>query len=164
VTLNPGVYCGGITITGGGTVTFNPGIYIINGGGFNWGGSATLNGSQVMFFITGQNGYTAGPLNASGNGSINLTAPNSGVYEGLLFFQDRNVTYGGTNTFNGNSNSNTTGAFYFPTTALAYSGSSTGRYQALVAKTVSMTGNSTLLNDPAGAFTALASKAASLVQ
>src|SRR5205085_12520623 len=93
VTLNPGVYCGGITITGSGTVTFSSGTYILNGGGFNWGGSATLNGARVMFFITGQNGYTAAPLNASGNGSINLTAPNSGVYEGLLFFQDRTVTY-----------------------------------------------------------------------
>ena len=164
VTLNPGVYCGGITITGSGTVTFNSGTYIINGGGFNWGGSATLNGSHVMFFITGQNGYTAAPLNASGNGSINLTAPNSGVYEGLLFFQDRTVTYSTTNTFNGNANSNTTGAFYFPSTGLTYSGSSTGRYQALVAKTVTMTGNSNFMNDPSGAFTALASKTASLVQ
>jgi hypothetical protein len=164
VTLNPGVYCGGISITGSGTVTLNPGIYIINGGGFNWGGSATLNGSHVMFFITGQNGYTAAPLNASGNGSINLTAPDSGVYEGLLFFQDRAVSYSTANTFSGNANSNTTGAFYFPTTALTYSGSSTGRYQALVAKTVTMTGNSSFMNDPTGTFTALASKTASLVQ
>jgi hypothetical protein len=164
VTLNPGVYCGGITITGSGTVTFNSGTYIINGGGFNWGGSATLNGSHVMFFITGQNGHSPAPLNASGNGSINLTAPISGVYEGLLFFQDRNITYSTSNTFNGNANSNTTGAFYFPSTGLTYSGSSTGRYQALVAKTVTMTGNSNFMNDPSGAFTALASKTASLVQ
>jgi hypothetical protein len=164
VSLNPGVYCGGISITGGGTVTFNAGTYILNGGGFNWGGSATLNGSGVMFYITGQAGYTAAPLNAQGNGSINLTAPDSGVYEGLLFFQDRNVTYSTANTFIGNSNSVTTGAFYFPTTSLSYSGSSTGRYQALVAKRVTMTGNANFLNDPTGAYTALTSKTAGLVQ
>src|SRR6185437_14227182 len=153
-TLNPGVYCGGIGITGGATITFNPGIYIINGGGFNWGGSATLNGTHVMFFLTGQNGYTAAPLNANGNGSINLSAPNSGTYEGLLFFQDRNVAYTTANTFSGNSNSSTSGAFYFPTTALNYAGSSTGRYQALVAKTINMTGNANFLNDVSGQFTA----------
>jgi len=164
VTLNPGTYCGGITISGSGTITFNPGIYIINGGGFNWSGSATLNGARVMFFITGQYGYTAAALNASGNGSINLSAPDSGPYEGLLFYQDRNLSYATANTFNGNANSNTTGAFYFPTTSLTYSGSSTGRYQALVAKTITMTGNSNFLNDPTGTFTALASKTASLIQ
>jgi hypothetical protein len=163
-TLNPGVYCGGITITGSGPITFNPGTYIINGGGFNWGGSATLTGSHVMFYITGQNGYTAAPLNASGNGSINLTAPSSGAFEGLLFYQDRSLTYTTANTFNGNSNSVTTGAFYFPTTSLTYSGSSTGRYQALVAKTITMSGNANFLNDTTGTFTALSSKTASLIQ
>ena len=164
VTLNPGVYCGGISITGSGTVTFNPGIYIMNGGGFNWGGSATLNGSHVMFYITGQSGYSAAPLNASGNGSINLTAPNSGTYEGLLFYQDRNVTYSTANTFIGNSSSVTSGAFYFPTTSLTYSGSSTGRYQALVVKSITITGNANFLNDPSGSYTALASKSATLIQ
>ena len=42
-------------------------------------------------------------------------APNTGPYEGLLFYQDRSLTYTSNNIFNGNSNSNTTGAFYFPT-------------------------------------------------
>jgi hypothetical protein len=100
----------------------------------------------------------------SGRGAINLTAPDSGTYEGLLFFQDRTVTYSTANVFNGNASSNTSGAFYFPTTSLTYSGSSTGRYQALVAKTVTMTGNSNFLNDPDGVYTALATKTASLVQ
>jgi hypothetical protein len=59
----------------------------------------------------------------SGRGAINLTAPDSGTYEGLLFFQDRTVTYSTANVFNGNASSNTSGAFYFPTTSLTYSGS-----------------------------------------
>lgn len=33
-TLSPGVYCGGI-YDNGGTVTFNPGVYILNGGGLS---------------------------------------------------------------------------------------------------------------------------------
>jgi len=164
ITLNPGVYCGGITLNGTGTATFNPGIYIINGGGFNWGGSAAVTGARVMFYITGSASYAAAPLNASGNGSINLSAPDQGTYEGLLFFQDRTVSYSTANTWNGNSSSNTSGAFYFPTTALTYSGSSTGRYQALIAKTISMTGNSNFLNDPSGSYTALAVKTAALIQ
>jgi hypothetical protein len=163
-TVNPGVYCGGMTVTGSGTITFNPGIYVLNGGGFNWGGSAALKGAHVMFFITGDSTHPAAPLNASGSGAISFSAPDSGVYEGLLFFQDRNVTYGPANVFNGNNASNTTGAFYFPTTSLTYSGSSSGRYQALVAKKVTMTGNSNFLNDPSGAYTALASKSSALIQ
>jgi len=164
VALNPGVYCGGISITGSGIVTFNPGLYVINGGGFNFGGSAALVGAHVMFYITGDSTHPAAPLNASGTGVISFSAPDSGVYEGLLFFQNRNVTYTTSNTFNGNNASATTGAFYFPTTSLSYSGSSTGRYQALVAKKITMTGNSNFLNDPSGSYTALASKSSALIQ
>ncbi|MGD0015381.1 MAG: PKD domain-containing protein, partial [Bryobacteraceae bacterium] len=41
-TLNPGTYCGGIKISGSVNATFNPGVYILLGGGFDVSGSGTL--------------------------------------------------------------------------------------------------------------------------
>ena len=49
VTLNPGVYKGGITITEG-HVTLNPGIYYMDGGGFNLSGQGSLTGNGVMIY------------------------------------------------------------------------------------------------------------------
>ena len=51
-TLNPGVYCGGITISSS-VVTFNPGTYIMVGGGLTASSSGTvLTGSNVTFYNT----------------------------------------------------------------------------------------------------------------
>ena len=50
VTLQPGVYQGGISITGKGKVVLSPGIYYMQGGGFNWGGQGDLSGSGVMIY------------------------------------------------------------------------------------------------------------------
>lgn len=51
-TLNPGTYCNGITISGATNVTFNPGTYILMGGGLTVSGAAILNGTGVTFFLT----------------------------------------------------------------------------------------------------------------
>jgi hypothetical protein len=50
-TLNPGVYCGGLSLSG--TVTLNPGIYVIDGGDFRINASANVTGVGVTFFLTG---------------------------------------------------------------------------------------------------------------
>ena len=55
-TLQPGTYTS-ITIGSGSTVTFDPGIYFINGsGGVTFKGRATIQGTSVMFYFT--NGAT----------------------------------------------------------------------------------------------------------
>ena len=51
-TLTLGTYCGGITITGSGTITFGSGLYILAGGGLTVTGSATINGTGVTFYNT----------------------------------------------------------------------------------------------------------------
>src|SRR5260370_10519050 len=38
LTLSPGTYCGGITISSGLVATFNPGTYVLYGGGMNVSG------------------------------------------------------------------------------------------------------------------------------
>ena len=52
--LIPGVYCDGLKITDGATVTLSPGIYVIQGGKFVVEKAATLEGEDVGLFLTGK--------------------------------------------------------------------------------------------------------------
>lgn len=165
LTLNPGVYCGGISVSAQATLNFNPGTYILNGGGMSITGGATLNGTGVTFFNTAQSGYTAGPIGLAGNTTFNLASPTTGTYQGILFVQDPSITYSGSNQIAGTSGSTMSGTLYFPTTNVNYTGTSTssGSYTAIVASTVSFTGTTYFKNDTTGQYTGLASKSASLI-
>ena len=95
VTLNPGIYYGGIGARR--LVTFNPGIYVMAGGGFDVdNGSTTLTGNGVMFYNT-QN-PSPGPqtgagaiaaFDTQGTPTVIFRAPTSGYYQGIVFFQAR---------------------------------------------------------------------------
>src|SRR5262249_54555475 len=84
-TLNPGVYCGGLEIASSAKATFNSGNYIIRDGQFNIGSSAQVTGQNVFFYLTGSNAN----LDQGSSSQMNFTAPNSGTYKGVLFFQSR---------------------------------------------------------------------------
>jgi hypothetical protein len=166
-TIAPGTYCGGMKFSGSGNITFQTGTYIINGsdaGGksFDFSASGNLSGTNVMFFITGQGGETAGPISFTGSGNLTFSALNAGSYEGVLFYQDRNVTYAAANTYSGSGN--VTGTLYFPTTSLSYSGSGNALAQALVANTVTMTGSGNFTKDNGGTLTGLVKTVAALIQ
>jgi Flp pilus assembly protein TadG len=164
VTLSPGVYCNGITVTGGSTLNFSPGLYVLNGGGLDVQSSAILSGSGVTFFNTGQSGRSPGPISFGGSSTETFSAPTFGTYQGMLFLQDRNITYGSTNNFTGSSSSSFTGTLYFPSTALKYSGSSSGTFTAIVAKTLTFVGTSNILNDPTGTYTGLGGHSSAIIQ
>jgi hypothetical protein len=171
-TIGPGVYCGGITVAGSATLNLRPGMYIMNGGGFNNTHGGTINSvafngvTGVTIFLTGQNGFTAAGMQLVGNSVTNLSAPTSGTYQGVLFYQDRSVTYAGA-TANDLSNSatlNATGSLYFPTTALALTGDVATAKIALIVNTLSIVGSSTFDQDSSGTFTGLATESAGLIQ
>jgi len=93
----------------GGSVTFAPGVYIVDGGGtvsnpgFNCTGSPNIAGSGVMFFFTG-----AATITCTGDGVMDLTAPSSLTgslksYNGILMWQDPSDTSNGNLTAKGNS-------------------------------------------------------------
>ena len=44
MTINPGVYCNGISVHAGATLTLNPGIYYLDQGSLSVNGGATLTG------------------------------------------------------------------------------------------------------------------------
>jgi Putative Flp pilus-assembly TadE/G-like len=144
--LNHGVYCGGIQVSGNNPVVFNPGLYILDGGGLKVTASnANISGTGVTFYNT--QGYSAyGPIALSGSNQANLSAPTSGPYAGILFYQDRSIPVGSKgSTITGSSGSTFDGAIYFPTTAVSYSGSSSSDgYTIIVGDTISVSGNSVL--------------------
>jgi Flp pilus assembly protein TadG len=84
-TLSPGVYCGGLTITGNATVQLSEGTYAITGGKLIFAGNAKVAGDHVGFFLSG----AGSEFNFNGRAQVSLTAPKSGAMAGLLFFQSR---------------------------------------------------------------------------
>ncbi|SPE38328.1 conserved exported hypothetical protein [Candidatus Sulfopaludibacter sp. SbA6] len=145
---SPGVYCNGISISGGSTVTFNKGTYILKGGGLSVSGGSTVSGTDVTFYDTSGGGYGYQPISLSGGTSVNFSAPTTGSLAGILFFQDRSIASGSASTLSGGTSTVLNGALYFPTTQLNYSGgASTGSYTIIVAKTVNFSGGATLNSD-----------------
>src|SRR5215469_4305085 len=116
--LSPGTYCGGLTLQG--NVTLAAGVYVVSGGDLKINSNAVISGTGVTFYLT--NGAT---LQFNGNADINLTAPTSGTYSGILFYGDRTQP-SAVNKVNGDATSNMTGAFYFPTQEVDFQGNFSG--------------------------------------
>ena len=158
VTLSPGVYCNGITISGSNvTVNFNPGIYILAGGGMNLSGALnSYNGTEMMFYNTASapGATNFADLALSGDSTINLSAPTSGPYAGVLFFQDRDPAATEVKfQLSGDTINNLDGVLYFPNQEVVYSGDSNMTNPCgpkIIGKTVKFSGNSTLFG-PHGA-------------
>jgi hypothetical protein len=146
VTLNPGVYCGGIKISGSSTITFNPGTYILLGGGLSVSGQAQLVGTGVLFYNTFNATYSFDSLSLTGGGLVNLTAPPNGI----LYFEDRNAPTGNIDTIAGNATWTLTGSFYLPQNQLKITGGglASGQPIAIVANTITLSGNSSIDINP----------------
>jgi Flp pilus assembly protein TadG len=118
VTLPPGIYNGGITLSGSASVTLTPGgTYYINGGGINMSGPSSITGNGVFIYNTG-----GGGINLSGTGTISLSPMTSGTYTGITVFQDRSNTASA--VMSGGTNISNAGTFYLPSASLTLSGSS----------------------------------------
>lgn len=146
--LNAGTYCGGISVNGNSWLHFNPGTYVLAGGGMNINGNATMSGTGVTFYnTTGTGGYQGITLN--GNSQSNFSAPTSGPLAGILFFQDRAILSSAAgSTINGNASSTFDGALYFSDTQLTYNGnSSVNGYSIVVADKIVLNGNSSVNNN-----------------
>jgi Flp pilus assembly protein TadG len=142
--LYPATYCGGITISNGFT-HFNPGTYVLAGGGFTSQGGPIMNGTGITFYdTTGTGGYK--PFTFTGGSVANFSAPTSGPLTGILFFQDRSIPSSAQgSTITGGATSTFDGALYFPTTTINYSGnSSSSGYSFVVADKIAITGSSSL--------------------
>lgn len=148
--IGPGRYCDGLSIGAQADVTFAPGVYIIDGGDFRVNGNSTIVGDGVTIILTGAAPEDIATVTINGGADISLKAPNSGVWAGVVFFQDPRAAYeDGTNSFLGGADMNLKGAVYFPSQELKYSGGSSGISGCLqlVGSKVTFSGNSVLVND-----------------
>ncbi len=88
--LNPGTYCGGITVDAGAVVTMNPGIYAFKNGPLVVTGGSSLSGTNVGLFMTG----TGSVIDFEAASTVSLTAPKTGDMAGMLVFEDRSAPTG----------------------------------------------------------------------
>ena len=135
--ISGGTVCyNGLSVSGSPTVVMTPGLYIINGG-FSFTGSGTITGSGVTIYLAPPNGSAS----LTGSGALNISAPTSGTYNGLLFYQDPNDT--NSMKISGSSGSNMRGIFYAPNGSLTVTGSSGANiYADFVVSALSLTGTS----------------------
>lgn len=146
-TISPGVYCNGISVGNSSNLTLGPGIYILLGGGLSVGGASRISGSGVMLYNTQGPGYAYQPVSISGSATVQLSAPTTGPYAGILVFQDRSVVAGGASSLGGAASMSLTGTLYLPTTGLTLGGASGGAYTIIVSKTLSLSGASHINDD-----------------
>jgi hypothetical protein len=121
VFLLPGVYQGGISVSGTASLSLNPGVYYIDGGGFTFTAQGSLSGNGVTIYNAPSAGQPGG-INVSGQSSISLSPPTSGPYQGITFFQARASNTPA--TVSGQSGTtNISGTFYFAGALLKVSAS-----------------------------------------
>lgn len=140
-TLKPGTYCSGLSLSG--TVTLQPGVYVIQSGDFKVNANANVTGDGVTIYLAGSS-----RVSMNGNATVSLSAPTSGTYSGVLMYGDRTST-GGQSTFNGTAASLLTGALYFPKQQVNYLGNFSGQNGCtqVVADMIQWSGNSTISQD-----------------
>ncbi len=129
-------YCNGLEISG--TVNLDPGLYIVEGGTFRIAANSTVNGDGVVFYLA-----DGVDLEFSGTAAVNLSAPTSGVYNGVVIFGSRAAT-AVSHVIDGTAGTSINGAVYLPASDLTWTGdaqtSFTGCTQ-VIADTVTFTGN-----------------------
>lgn len=129
-------FCAGLTLKG--AVHFDPGIYVIEGI-LTASAGAQITGTGVTFFM--ENG---GAAKFNGDADLNVSAPTSGTYSGLLFFGDRATA--ASQKINGGATSRLDGAIYLPASHLEFTGNSStsGACLQIVANTIAFSGKSTI--------------------
>jgi putative Flp pilus-assembly TadE/G-like protein len=124
INLQPGVYIGGISVSGKGNVNLAPGIYYMKGG-FSFSGQGSITGNGVTIFNDPQSNSDA--IDLSGQGAITLTPPLDGPYQGITLFQSRTSTNQPTVSVTGTGTAPLymTGTFYVPNALLKVTGNGT---------------------------------------
>ena len=149
VTINPGVYCGGIGVNANAVLTLNPGMYILDGGSFTVNGGATVSGTGVTLVFTKKSDKDWASVTINGNANVNLTPMTYGPTKGIVVYADRNTPADTAFKFNGGSNQYFAGAIYVPSAAINFSGGadSATTCTQIIGDIVTFTGNSNLAID-----------------
>ncbi len=125
--IPPGEYCQTFSP---GSATLSSGLFVLDQG-LSVSGNATLSGSGVTI-------YNFGGMTLSGNVSVNLSAPTTGLMAGMVYYQPASNASGV--TINGRAGTdNFLGAVYMPSAALTFNGN-VPNMTFLVASSITMNG------------------------
>lgn len=151
IVFNPGIYCGGIAINLGVAtdITFNPGTYILREGGgggllglgttgglsINITALSSITGTGVTFYNQGPTGGLTITAPATlGLSTFQLSAPTTGEYGGVLFYQPSSNTSDATFLVSLLQGGKLEGAVYLPKAQVSYGVSAiSSAYNILVA-------------------------------
>ena len=134
--LNPGTYCGSLTIGGTKPFTLNAGVYVFTDTlGYGFGsapqfkvsGGTLCAGSGVTIYVKSTKNAQ---ISFSGGSKVYLVAPDpvttglNGGADGIALWIDKDTPSGATVTFSGGSTQIIGGAIYAPRSSVTYSGGS----------------------------------------
>ena len=134
-TLSPGNYSG--TFPPSGVTNLEPGIYCVDGN-FRLNGGDTLIGTDVVIVME------TGDVRWNGGATVQLDAPDSGPYDGLLLYMPE--TNSSEVVINGNSSSTFSGSILTPSADVSVDGTGglTGLHCQIIGFTVDISGTSTM--------------------
>jgi hypothetical protein len=145
--LTPGRFCSGWDFKNNVTLNLASGNYYIDSQ-LSLKNNVILNGASSGGVTLIVNGNYA--IDIENNATLNLTAPSSGDYAGLVFFGKRDGTSTVLQKFSNNTVLNITGAVYFPNQILEFDNNGTTAAQGcthVIGRMVRMMNNATLKND-----------------
>ncbi|MCC7426687.1 MAG: Tad domain-containing protein [Alphaproteobacteria bacterium] len=150
-------FCGGLRVgrnaSQTGNIDLRPGVYYVTDGDLEVNANSRIRCSTcvgdlgVTIIFTGVPANIGGPK-FNGNAEMQLQAPATGTYAGLLFYQDRRAIYdpNDPSRINGNFSSTLEGAIYFANGAITVNGSVTQNSDCfqMVSRSIELTGNANL--------------------
>lgn len=136
-----------------GTANLGSATYVVDSGNFTAGGQSHITCNGCTIILTNSSSGTTVPIGnvtINAGAEIDMSAPTSGDYDGILFYQDRRATVSETivNKINGNANSLMSGAFYFPNQQLQVNGTAGLNFDCakFVSYVVEFAGNGSINN------------------
>ncbi len=141
-TINPGIYNGGLNINGSLTVTMNPGVYYMNGGGLTVSNAGSLTGNGVLIYNNPTS--SSDQINLCGSGKLTITPMTTGPFAGISIYQNRssNVTV---SISNGSTNDTISGTIYAAGAQLNFAGSGGAQIGSqVIVNTVNISGGSNM--------------------
>jgi hypothetical protein len=121
-TVEPGVYTNISVASTASTVTFAPGVYVIDGGTLDFSNSNVLADGVTFVLVNGAD------FTMSGNGELNLIAPNDAdgepakSFAGFVVYEVPDGSSPSTNKLSGTGNSIISGAVYTPKSKVTLAG------------------------------------------
>lgn len=165
-TVNPGVWCNGVSFTNDAIIKMNPGVYVIDRGTFSVGGAVVMTGTGVTIFLTSSTGSSYATATVNNGANVTLSAPTSGATAGIVFFGDRRAPKSNTIDLSGGAQINVSGALYFPTQKVLFQNgvNNPSGCTQLIAGTLQLVGGSKFQNNCPAGISGIGSSRSTLVE